>query len=131
MYDELLAVMRNEPLDFIGVDYAIDNLAAAEAIFPLAQERGIAIMVYVPFGRTRLWERVRGQQVPTWAAEFDAHSWAQFFLKFVLAHPSVTVITPATSRAQHMADNLGAALGRLPDAAMQRRMIEHLAALPA
>lgn len=131
MYDELLAVMRSEPLDFIGVDYAIDNLTAAEAIFPLAQERGIAVMVYVPFGRTRLWERVRGQDVPAWAAEFDAHSWAQYFLKFVLAHPAVTVITPATSRAHHMVDNLGAALGRLPDAAMQRRMIEHLATLPA
>jgi aryl-alcohol dehydrogenase-like predicted oxidoreductase len=131
MYGELMAVMRGEPLDFIGVDYAIDNLAAAEAIFPLAQERGIAVMVYVPFGRTRLWERVRGQQLPGWAAEFDAHTWAQFFLKFVLAHPAVTVITPATSRARHMVDNLGAALGRLPDAAMQRRMIEHLGALPA
>lgn len=130
-YDELLAVMRSEPLDFIGVDYAIDNLTAAEAIFPLAQERGIAVMVYVPFGRTRLWDRVRGQQVPAWAAEFDAHSWAQYFLKFVLAHPAVTVITPATSRARHMVDNLGAALGRLPDADTQRRMIEHLATLPA
>jgi aryl-alcohol dehydrogenase-like predicted oxidoreductase len=131
MYDELIAVMRNEPLDFIGVDYAIDNLTAAETIFPLALERGIAVMVYVPFGRTRLWDKVRGQQMPVWAAEFDAHSWAQFFLKFVLAHPAVTVITPATSRAQHMVDNLGAALGRLPDAAMQRRMIELIEVLPA
>lgn len=131
MYDELLAVMRSEPLDFIGVDYAIDNMTAAETIFPLAQERGIAVMVYVPFGRTRLWERVRGQQLPAWAAEFDAHSWAQFFLKFVLAHPAVTVITPATSRAHHMVDNLGAALGRLPNAATHRRMIEHIEALPA
>lgn len=131
MYNELIAVMRDEPLDFIGVDYAIDNRTAAETIFPLAQERGIAVMVYVPFGRTRLWERVRGQDVPAWAAEFDAHSWAQYFLKFVLAHPAVTVITPATSRARHMVDNLGAAVGRLPDAAMQQRMIEHLAALPA
>jgi diketogulonate reductase-like aldo/keto reductase len=101
-----------------------------EHVLPLAQDRGIAVMVYVPFGRTRLWQRVSGQEVPAWAGEFGAQSWAQFFLKFVLAHPAVTVVTPATSQARHMADNLGAALGELPDEAMRRRMIEHVASLP-
>jgi aryl-alcohol dehydrogenase-like predicted oxidoreductase len=129
-YDELLDLMRREPLDFIGIDYAIDNRTVEEHVLPLAQDRGIAVMVYVPFGRTRLWERVRGQEVPAWAGEFGAQSWAQFFLKFVLAHPAVTVVTPATSQARHMADNLGAALGELPDEAMRRRMIEHVASLP-
>jgi aryl-alcohol dehydrogenase-like predicted oxidoreductase len=129
-YDELLDIMGREPLDFIGIDYAIDNRTVEEKILPLAQDRGIAVMVYVPFGRTRLWERVRGQEVPAWAGEFGAQSWAQFFLKFVLAHPAVTVVTPATSQARHMADNLGAALGELPDEAMRRRMIEHVASLP-
>ena len=81
------------------------------------------MLVYAPFGRTRLWERVRGQALPAWAAEFDAHSWAQFFLKFVLSHPGVTVATPATSKARHMIDNLGGALGALPDADLRRRMI--------
>ncbi len=129
-YDDLAAVMRNEPLDFIGVDYAVDNLSAADMIFPLAQERGIGVMIYAPFGRTRLWNRVSGREVPEWAAEFDVTSWAQFFLKFVVAHPAVTVATPATSQARHMVDNLGGGMGRLPDEAMQRRMIEYVDALP-
>jgi aryl-alcohol dehydrogenase-like predicted oxidoreductase len=129
-YDELLAIMGREPLDFIGIDYAVDNRTVEGKVLPLAQDRGIAVMVYVPFGRTRLWERVRGQEVPAWAAEFGAQSWAQFFLKFVLAHPAVTVVTPATSQSRHMADNLGAALGELPDEAMRRRMVEHVASLP-
>lgn len=130
-HDELIEIMRREPLDFIGVDYAIDNRDVEKTILPLARDRGIAVMVCVPFGRSRLWQRVRGHEVPGWAAEFDASSWAQFFLKFILAHPAVTVITPATSRARHMIDNLGGAVGRLPDAAMRRRMVEHIASLPA
>lgn len=128
-YAGLVEVMRNEPLDFIGIDYAIDNLAVEETILPLAQERGIGVLVYAPFGRTRLWDRVRGHEVPAWAAEFDAVSWGQFFLKFVLAHPAVTAATPATSRARHMIDNMGAAYGRLPDADMLKRMAAHLHAL--
>jgi aryl-alcohol dehydrogenase-like predicted oxidoreductase len=129
-YDEVERVMRNEPLDFIGIDYAIDNRSVEERILPAAADRGIAVMIYMPFGRTRLWNRVAGRDVPAWAHEFDAHTWAQFFLKFVAADPRVTVITPATSRAANMADNLGAAVGRLPDEAMRRRMIAHIDALP-
>jgi hypothetical protein len=124
--------MRNEPIDFIGVDYAIDNRGAEELVLPLAMERGIGVLVYLPFGRTRLWNRVAGRQAPEWAAEeLDATTWAQFFLKFVAAHPAITAITPATSQARHMADNLGAARGRLPDEATRRRMIEVVNALPA
>ncbi|MDH4189257.1 MAG: aldo/keto reductase [Betaproteobacteria bacterium] len=129
-YDELLRVMRSEPIDFIGTDYAIDERHAEERILPLARDKGIAVLVYAPFGRTRLWQRVRGRQVPDWAREFDAHSWAQFFLKYVASHPAVTAITPATSRVVNMADNLGGAIGRLPDAAMKKRMIELVEALP-
>ena len=128
-YPDLEALMKLERLDFIGVDYAIDNLTSAERILPLALERGTAVMVYLPFGRTRLWDRVRGKSLPEWAAEFDAGSWAQFFLKFVISHPAVTVVTPATSKAHHMVDNMGAALGRLPDEAMRERMIRHIAEL--
>jgi aryl-alcohol dehydrogenase-like predicted oxidoreductase len=129
-YPELQAVMRNEPLDFIGVDYAIDNREVETTILPLARARKIGVLVYAPFGRTRLWRRVEGREVPAWAAEFDARSWAQFFLKFVASHPDVTAITPATSRAQNMADNLGAAVGRLPNAEQRRRMIALVDALP-
>ncbi|MCK8515023.1 aldo/keto reductase [Methylonatrum kenyense] len=125
-YEELEEVMKREPLDFIGIDYAVDNLTMEERILPLAEDRGIAVLVYAPFGRTRLWDRVSGHDVPDWAAEFDAHSWAQFFLKFVLSHPVVTAATPATSRARHMLDNMGAALGGLPDDEMRRRMIAHI-----
>jgi aryl-alcohol dehydrogenase-like predicted oxidoreductase len=129
-YEAFEQLMRDEPFDFIGIDYAVDNLSAEERILPLAQERGIAVMVYLPFGRTRLWSRVEGQTVPAWAAEFGAATWAQFFLKFAASHPAVTVVTPATSRAHHMADNMTAARGRLPDAAERKRMIDFVAGLP-
>jgi diketogulonate reductase-like aldo/keto reductase len=122
--------MRNEPLDFVGIDYAVDNLSAEETLLPIAQERGIAIMVYMPFGRTRLWDRVAGHDVPAWARDFGAQSWAQFFLKFAASHPAVTVVTPATSKAHHMIDNMTAARGRMPNADERRRMIEFIDALP-
>jgi len=130
-YPQLIEAMENEPLDFIGVDYAIDNRDVEDTILPLAQERKIGVLVYLPFGRTRLWSRIGDRPLPEWAAEFDAHSWAQFLLKFVAAHPAVTCITPATSKARNMLDNLGAARGRLPDEAQRRRMVEFIDGLPA
>ncbi|MDH4350949.1 MAG: aldo/keto reductase, partial [Gemmatimonadota bacterium] len=129
-YEQLDQVMRNEPLDFIGIDYAVDNRDVEETILPLAAERKIAVMVYVPFGRTRLWQRIEGQDLPPWAAEFDATTWAQFFIKYVLSHPAVTVVTPATSKANHMVDNIGGGMGRLPNAATRKRMAEFVDALP-
>ena len=129
-YAQLETVMRNEPLDFIGVDYAIDNREVETTILPLARERKIAVLAYAPFGRTRLWRRVEGREVPAWAAEFDARTWGQFFLKFVVSNPDITAATPATSQARNMADNLGGAMGRLPNAEQRRRMIELVDALP-
>ena len=132
-YGDLQTIMRNEPIDFIGIDYAIDNRTVEEAVLPLAAERRIGVLVYAPFGRTRLWARVAaaGQEAPPeWAKEFDASTWAQFFLKYIAAHPAVTCITPATSQPRNMLDNMGAAMGRLPDEAMRRRMIAHVEALP-
>ncbi|MEX2150405.1 MAG: aldo/keto reductase [Steroidobacteraceae bacterium] len=130
-YPQLQRVMREEPIDFIGVDYAVDNRDVEETILPLAEARKIAVMVYLPFGRTRLFQRVGDRPLPDWAAEFDAASWAQFFIKYVLAHPAVTVVTPATARVKHMIDNIGGGIGRLPDAAARRRMVEFVEALPA
>ncbi|MCZ7561417.1 MAG: aldo/keto reductase [Burkholderiaceae bacterium] len=130
-YDELLRTMRSEPIDFIGTNYAIDDRDAERTILPLARDRGIAVLVYAPFGRTRLWRRVAGRSVPDWAREFGAASWAQFFLKFVASHPAVTAITPATSRPENMSDNMGAAVGALPDDAMRKRMITLVETLPA
>jgi len=89
------------------------------------------VLVYLPFGRTRLWNRVGDRQVPEWAAEIGVESWAQFFIKYAAAHPAVTVVTPATSKPHHMLDNLGAAVGELPDAALQKRMAEYVDALPS
>jgi aryl-alcohol dehydrogenase-like predicted oxidoreductase len=129
-YPELISHMRNEPLDFIGVDYAIDNREVETTILPLARERKIGVLAYAPFGRTRLWRRVEGREVPAWAAEFDAKTWAQFFLKFVVSHPDVTATTPATSQAKNMIDNLGGGVGRLPNAEQRRRMIELVDSLP-
>ena len=128
-YEYLEKVMRNEPLDFIGVDYAIDNRVMEKRILPLAADRGIAVLVYAPFGRTRLWSLVKGHDVPGWAGELDIRSWGQFFLKFVVSHPAVTCTTPATSRARNMVDNMGAAFGELPDAAMRERMAEYMQSL--
>lgn len=129
-YGELEKVMQSEPLDFIGVDYAIDNREVENRILPLARDRKIGVLVYLPFGRTRLWNRVANRAVPDWAKEFDATSWAQFFLKFIAANPAVTCITPATSQPRNMADNLGGGRGRLPDEAMRKRMIELVNSLP-
>lgn len=129
-YQDFAEIMRNEPLDFIGIDYAIDNRAAADYMLPLAQDLGIATLIYLPFGRSRLWSRVSGQQLPDWAAEIDANSWAQFFLKYIAANPAVTAITPSTSKPANMIDNLGGGIGRLPDADLLRRMEQLVDDLP-
>lgn len=130
-YPELEQILRREQLDFIGVDYAVDDREMERTILPLAADRGVGVLVYQPFGRTRLWKRVAGRELPPWASEFDAKTWAQFFIKYVASHPAVTVVTPATSRARNMLDNLGGGVGRLPDEAMRKRMVELVDALPA
>ena len=127
--EQLEQVMRAERLDFIGVDYAIDNREMEARILPLAADRGIAVLAYAPFGRTRLWSLVKGHSVPEWAAELGIESWGQFFLKFVISHPAITCATPATSRAKNVVDNLGAAFGELPDTAMRERMARHIQSL--
>jgi aryl-alcohol dehydrogenase-like predicted oxidoreductase len=130
-YPGLIETMRTEPLDFIGIDYAIDNREVEGTILPLARERKIGVLAYAPFGRTRLFRRVGDRPVPDWAKEFDATTWAQFFLKFVAGHPAITVTTPATSQAKNMLDNIGGAIGGLPDEAMRKRMIAFVEALPS
>jgi aryl-alcohol dehydrogenase-like predicted oxidoreductase len=129
-FPDLAKTMREEPIDFIGVNYAVDDRRAAEELFPIAAHHGIAVLVYLPFGRTRLWQRVAGQEIPEWASEIGVKSWAQFFIKYAAAHPAVTVVTPATSKPHHMLDNLGAGVGELPNRAMQLRMADYIDALP-
>jgi aryl-alcohol dehydrogenase-like predicted oxidoreductase len=129
-YAALADVMNEYPLDFVSIDYAIDNRVVEERILPMAQDKGIAVMVYLPFGRSRMWERIGDRPLPEWAAEFDANSWAQFMLKFVVAHPAVTVAAPGTGNPEHMVDNLGGGRGRLPTPDHVRRMIEFVDGLP-
>ena len=130
-YDVLERFMTStNDCDFIGIDYSVDNLSAEERILPLAQEKKIAVLGYMPTGRTRLFQRVKGQEVPGWARELGAETWAQFFLKFAASHPAITVVTPATSKPEHMVDNMGAAHGRLPTEAERKRMVDFIAKLP-
>ncbi len=129
-YGALADVMREYPIDFIGIDYAIDNRGVEEEILPLALDRGIGVIVYLPFGRSRMWGRIGDRELPDWASEFDAHTWAQFMLKFVVAHPAVTIAAPGTGDPEHMVDNLGGGRGRLPTEDHLKRMVELEQSLP-
>jgi aryl-alcohol dehydrogenase-like predicted oxidoreductase len=132
-YAAQMEAMRRYPLDFIQVNYSIANRNAADAILPLAQERKMAVMVNVPFGGVgntgSTFGRVKGRALPDWAAEIDAESWAQVFLKYVVSHPAVTVVIPGTTQVRHLVDNQGAGRGRLPDAAMRREIERYWDAL--
>jgi aryl-alcohol dehydrogenase-like predicted oxidoreductase len=125
-YPDFERTMRVETLDFIQVDYALDNREAAATILPLAADRGMAAMINLPFGRGRLFQAVQGRALPPWASSFDCASWAQFFLKYIVSHPAVTCCVPGTARVDYLLDNLGAAQGSLPDAVTRRRMEEFI-----
>src|SRR5687768_14701314 len=138
---QLESLMRNEPLDFIGVDYDVSNRHVEDVILPLARERKIGVIAFFPFSNNggtscggmnrNLFARVGDTPLPAWAAEFDAKTWAQFFLKYVLGDPAVTVARVGTTKARHMLDNVGGGIGRLPDEATRKRMAALIDALPA
>ncbi len=121
-YADFEAVMKRETLDFIQIDYALDNRNAHDRIIPLAKDRGMGVMINLPFGRGRLFSAVQGKPLPDWATEFDCRSWAQFFLKYIVGNDAVTCAIPGMAKAEYVDDNLGASQGRLPDAAMRKRM---------
>jgi diketogulonate reductase-like aldo/keto reductase len=121
-HDELAQVMASQPIDFVQFTYNLVDREAEQRLLPLAQERGIAVIANRPFQQGALLDRLERRPLPPWAAEIDCASWAQFALKFVISHPAVTCAIPATTRADHVRENLGAAAGRLPDAAMRARM---------
>jgi aryl-alcohol dehydrogenase-like predicted oxidoreductase len=124
-HERLLEVLRREPVDFVQFNYSIGERNAERELLPYCADKGIATLINRPFQRAALFERVRGQALPDWAAvELDASSWAQLMLKFILAHPAVTAVIPATSNPRYMADNLLAGQGRLPDAAQRKRIAE-------
>jgi aryl-alcohol dehydrogenase-like predicted oxidoreductase len=126
----LESILRDEQLDFVGVDYSVGDRRIEAKILPLAQERKVGVLAYFPFDRSRIFQRARSTPLPEWAAEFDATTWAQFFLKYVVSHPAVTMARTGTTKAAHMLDNLGGGIGRLPDEAMRKRMAELVDALP-
>ena len=128
-YEQLEDLMRREPLDFVQLNYSLAERTAEERLLPLAADRGIAIIANRPFARGALFQRVSDRPLPPWAADIDCRSWAQFFLKFIVSHPAVTVAIPATSKPAHMKDNLEAGVGRLPTEAQRRRMVDYFLAL--
>ena len=131
-YPELIAQMRKFPLDFIQVDYSLDNRDAAREILPLAQELKMGVLTNIPLGGRRgsLFRRVQGQPVPEWAKAFDATSWSHVFLKYVVSHPAVTAAIPGTTKVDNMKDNQGAGKGRLPTAAQRAEIEKFWDALP-
>lgn len=122
-YPQLEQVLRSEPLDFVQLNYSIDDRAAEERILPLAAERGVAVLVNRPFGGGGLLRSLRGRALPDWAGEIGCESWAQVLLKFVVSHPAVTCAIPGTGNPAHMQANAQAGTGAMPDEAMRRRMI--------
>ncbi len=128
-HDLLEQIMRNEPIDFVQFSYNVVDREAEARLLPLAAERGIAVIVNRPFRQGALTDRLKGKPLPEWAGELGATSWAQLILKFVLSHPSVTVAIPATTRADHVRENLRAAVGPMPDPAMRKRISAHVQAL--
>ena len=138
-FPALESVMRSEPIDFIGVNYDVSSRLAEETILPLALERKIGVMAFFPFNNNggvscgsglNLFGRVGNRPLPEWAAEFDAGTWAQFFLKYVISHPAITVARVGTTKPAHMLDNVGGGIGRLPDPATRKRMAAFIDALP-
>ena len=128
-YGAAEAIIRRARPDFLEIDYAIDNREAEKRILPAAADAGTAVLVALPFGRGRLFRSALGKKLPDWAAEIDCKSWGQFFLKFILGHPAVTAVIPGTDKPQHMTDNLGAGLGRMPDAQERERMVKYVDSL--
>jgi len=128
-YEEIARLIRDAALDFVQFNYSIATRDAERTLLPLAAEHGTAVLVNRAYEDGQLFARVRGKPLPDWTAEFDCASWGQFFLKYVIAHPAVTCVIPATSKVNHLVDNMGAGRGRLPDAAMRARMVAYFESL--
>jgi len=124
-HDLLEQIMKREPLDFVQFTYNLNDRSAEDRLLPIAAERKIAVIINRPFQEGALINRMMNYPLPPWAAEIDCTNWAQFLLKFVVSHPAVTCVIPATRRVDHMEENMGALRGRLPDARMRTRMARH------
>ena len=127
-HEALAGAMKIHKPDFIQINYSLGEREAEDLVLPLAQELGIAVLINRPYQTGRLFRAVAGRELPDFATEF-AESWGQFFLKFIISHPAVTCVIPATSKPHHMADNLGAGFGKMPDPAMRKRMADFFSSL--
>ena len=130
-YDAFEKLMREQTLDFVQVDYSIDERAVEQRILPLAIDRGMAVLVNSPFRRGRSFERVKDKPLPSWTAELEVTTWAQLFLKYLASHAAVTCVIPGTERVQFLVDNMVATHGRLPDAALRKRIEQYYDGLTA
>jgi diketogulonate reductase-like aldo/keto reductase len=128
-HGDIEQIMRSQPIDFVQLTYNPLDRKAEQRLLPLARERGIAVLANRPFREGALLKQLQRHPVPDWAREIDCTGWPQFVLKFIVSHPAVTCAIPATSRVDHVRENMGAALGRMPDEAVRRRMAEHIAKL--
>jgi diketogulonate reductase-like aldo/keto reductase len=128
-YAEVERWMKSGDYDFVQINYSLGEREAENRILPLAQERKVGVIVNRPFAEGALFARVKGKPLPPWAAELGIHSWAQYFLKWIVAHPAVTCAIPATARPEHIKDNMAAGIGPLPDESARKRMAEHFSAL--
>jgi len=128
-HNELARLVQRGGFDFVQVNYSLAEREAESRLLPIAREHGTAVLVNRPFAEAGLFARVRGRPLPAWCAEFDCASWAQFFLKYIVAHPAVTCVIPATRNPEHVEDNMGAGVGALPDDGTRRRMVALLADL--
>lgn len=120
--NRLIEIMQQEKIDFIQVNYSMAERSVEDRLLSVAADTGTAVLCNLPFGRGQLFRAVRGQKLPDWAKDFDAVTWGQFFLKYLLANPAVNAVIPGTDKVEYMLDNLDAGRGRLPDAAMRKRM---------
>lgn len=125
-HGEIEKIMRSQPLDFVQVSYNALDRDVEERILPLAQERRIGVICNRPFRRGELIRKVERSPLPAWATEIDCANWAQILLKFIVSHPAVICAIPATTRVDHVRQNVGASCGRLPDEAMRRRIVAHV-----
>jgi aryl-alcohol dehydrogenase-like predicted oxidoreductase len=130
-FEQMEQFMRGNDVQVVQFNYSLGDRLAAERLLPTAIDRGIAVMINVPFGggRNSIFDVVEGKELPDFAAEFDCTSWGQFFLKYLISHPGVTCAIPGTRQVEHVNDNFGSAFGRLPDAAMRRRQEEYFDSL--
>ena len=128
-HDDLAEIMRTEPLDFVQLTYNVLDREAEARLLPLAADKGTAVIINRPFRRGALFGKFEHQPLPAWAEEAGVSNWAEFFLKFIISHPAVTCAIPATSKVEHMRENMDALKGPMPDAAMRRRMVDYVESL--